>query len=352
MTLKSVELSRLTVFSEAELRISKQLNVIVGENGAGKTHILKLIYAVIASSWEERRRPGASSPTKTGLQTRIAGKLVGVFRPETLGRLATRRQGNTRCDVTLSFVDTTLDIRFGFATRSTSEVAIAQLPTRFVDSAPAYLPTRELLTIYPNFVSLYDTRFLEFEETWRDTCSLLGTPLQRGQKEARINELARPLEEAMGGSIQLDARSGRFYLLSTSGRMEVPLVAEGMRKLGMIARLIATGTLLDNGYLFWDEPEANLNPKLIRRVAKTIVALSRNGIQVFIATHSLFLMRELEILLATPENKKIRPKFFGLHPSHDGVIVQQGRDISSIGDIASLDEELQQSDRFFEVENQ
>ena len=29
----------------------------------------------------------------------------------------------------------------------------------------------------------------------------------------------------------------------------------------MIARLIATGSLIGTGSLFWDEPEANLNPE-------------------------------------------------------------------------------------------
>jgi hypothetical protein len=74
----------------------------------------------------------------------------------------------------------------------------------------------------------------------------------------------------MDGSIELD-QNGRFFLKTTYGRLEMPLVAEGLRKLGMIAHLIANGTLLENGYLFWDEPEANLNPTLIRRIASTIV---------------------------------------------------------------------------------
>lgn len=42
-------------------------------------------------------------------------------------------------------------------------------PKARVDAAPAYLPTRELLTIYPGFVSVYENHYLEFEETWRDT---------------------------------------------------------------------------------------------------------------------------------------------------------------------------------------
>lgn len=89
----------------------------------------------------------------------------------------------------------------------------------------------------------------------------------------------------MGGAIILD-KNGRFYLKNESGRFEMPLVAEGQRKLAMLARLIATGVLLDRGFLFWDEPEANLNPLLIKQVARSIVSLSQAGIQVFIATHS------------------------------------------------------------------
>jgi AAA domain, putative AbiEii toxin, Type IV TA system len=183
---------------------------------------------------------------------------------------------------------------------------------------------------------------LEFEETWRDTCLLLGAPLKRGAKEKNVAQLLAPLEEAMGGSIELD-KNGRFYLNGATGRMEMPLVAEGLRKLGMVARLIAAGALLDKGYLFWDEPEANLNPRIIKRVAKCIVELSHSGIQVVVATHSLFLLRELEMLL---EERPTGARFFGLHASADGVSVMQGTSVEDMGDIAALDEELEQSDRF------
>ncbi len=352
--LRSVDISNLTVFPEATLTLSRALNVIVGENGAGKTHLLKVIYSVVAASFEERRRVGAASgPTKAGLQTKIADKLVGVFGPETLGRLARRRQGRERCDIRVSFIEATQNIGFVFATNSKSEVTMTEMPSSLVDVSPAYIPTRELLSIFPGFVSLYDGHYLEFEETWRDTCVLLGAPLQRGPRESRVTDLLDPLQSAMGGPIQLD-RNGRFYLVTNSGRMEMPLVAEGVRKLGMVARLIATGALLDGGYLFWDEPEANLNPKLIRCIASTILAISKNGIQVFIATHSLFLLRELEILVASetiPRSRSSRPKFFGLHSSSTGVQVEQGYDVASIGDISALDEELSQSDRFIEVES-
>ncbi|MFT8420813.1 MAG: AAA family ATPase [Gluconacetobacter sp.] len=346
--IKTLSIKNLTVFASAEMNFSRRLNVIVGENGTGKTHLLKLLYAVAAVSTEERRKPISLVPTKSVMQSRLAEKLVSVFRPETLGRLARRRQGRERCDIAISFKEKKLNIEFSFATNSKSEVSIDKLQEIWGSTSAAYIPTRELLSIFPNFVSIYDGHYLEFEETWRDTCVLLGAPLQKGPRETRIRELLAPLEEIMGGAIELD-RNGRFYLKTVSGRMEIPLVAEGLRKLGMIARLIATGTLLGNGYLFWDEPEANLNPRIIKKIARTILDLSANGIQVFIATHSLFLLRELEILLSTPEYSSVSPRYFGLQNKGEGVEVEQGSSLEDIGDITSLDEELQQSDRFLEI---
>lgn len=348
--LKNMHIKNLTVFSDVELKFGRDLNVIVGENGAGKTHLLKMAYCAMATSWEEGRKPNVSSPTKTVLQSRLADKLVNVFRPEALGRLAKRKQGRERCDIQLNYFEPALDIAFSFATNSKSEVSINTLPEKWLDVAPAYLPTRELLTIYPNFVAIYEGHYLEFEETWRDTCLLLGTPLQKGPTQTRIRALLKPLEEAMQGSIELD-KNGRFYLNNGSGRMEMPLVAEGLRKLGMLSRLIATGALLNKGCLFWDEPEANLNPRLIRQLASTIVELSCGGIQVFIATHSLFLLREIEIVLATRTSRQPDTQFFGLHADADSVSVMQGPSIDDIGDIAALDESLLQSDRYLELVN-
>ncbi|WP_241108539.1 AAA family ATPase [Pseudomonas sp. MPFS] len=346
--LKRLHIKNFTVFEEADLQFSKQLNVIVGENGSGKTHLLKLAYAGLATSSEERNRLNAASvePTKSVLQLRMADKLVGVFRPESLGRLARRKRGRERCDVKFFFDKSEYDLAFSFATNSKTEVSVEHLPKCWLKATPTYLPTRELLSIYPNFLAVYENHYLEFEETWRDTCRLLGGLLRKGPTEDRIRELLGPLETAMQGSIELD-KNGRFYLRNASGRMEIPLVAEGLRKLGMLARLISTGALLHQGYLFWDEPEANLNPRLIKQVAKTIVDLSASGIQIFIATHSLFLLRELEILLS---EKPQEAAFFGLHSSDGGITVQQGGSLEDIGDITALEESLQQSDRYLALE--
>ncbi len=342
-------LSNFTVFQMADIHFSPSLNVIVGENGAGKTHILKLVYAILAVNSPAPGKAAPTPPAKAQLQTRLADKLTNVFRAESLGRLARRQPGTQRCDVRLSMTHSNMGTDFTFSTRSKSEVTLTRAGAEWLDVSPAYIPTRELLTIYPNFVSLYDRSVVEFDETWRDTCLLLGLPPRRGPRPARVNDLIAPLEQAMGGSIEYD-QIGRFYLRTKAGRMEMPLVAEGLRKLGMIAQLVATSALLDNGFLFWDEPEANLNPVLIVKVARTILDLCKLGIQIFIATHSLFLLREFAILIERPEYRDLRPQFISLSPGSEGISIQQGSSLEEIDRLAALDEELTQSERYNELE--
>lgn len=347
--LKSLQIENLTVFPDAEFKFGKNLNIIIGENGSGKSHILKVAYAAIAVSAARGKDGGTEVSSKAQLQPALADKLQAVFRPDGLWRLVRRRLGRSKCRLKYVFNTEKLNLTFAFSTVARTEVKLETTPTMRVAKLPVFLPTRELLTISPGFVSLYETTQLQFEETWRDTCILLGAPLAKGPREHKIKELLVPIEAAMGGSVELD-KSGRFYLKVASGSMEMHLVAEGLRKLAMVARLIATGSLLDKGYLFWDEPESNLNPKIIKTVARTILQIAASGIQVFVATHSLFLLRELHILQKR-EFKKLETRCFGLHIGEDGAVsVQQGTTMDEVGSIAALDEDLQQSERYIDTE--
>ena len=344
--LKSLHLKNFTVFPDANLEFGRHLNVIIGENGLGKTHILKVAYCLQSVSATGFKETGSGNPTKAFLQTAVAKKLRGVFRPDELGRLARRQSGRNRAEVALHCDEKKLDLSFSLNTASKSEVVIDGTPSAWCDKVPIYLPTREMLTIYTGFVSLYETAHIPFEETWRDLAILLGAPLAKGAREKKVRKLLEPLEVAMGGQIVLEG--DKFYLVSKSGEIEMHLVAEGMRKLAMLARLIATGSLLDKGTLFWDEPEANLNPKLVKLVARTILELAAQGIQVFVASHSLFLLRELFILQQT-EFKQLDTRCFGLHESKGGVSVRQGSTMDEVGEIAALDEDLLQSERYMDL---
>ena len=50
MPLTRIEAENFTVFEDITIQFSKGLNVLVGENGMGKTHIMKLAYAACQAS--------------------------------------------------------------------------------------------------------------------------------------------------------------------------------------------------------------------------------------------------------------------------------------------------------------
>ncbi|WP_066457091.1 AAA family ATPase [Castellaniella caeni] len=341
--LKQASFANFTCLPDSVWHFSPGLNIIVGENGVGKSHVLKALYALLKVQKDN------AEPSKASLEKAYAEKLVAVLRPESLGRLAKRRQGRARCEIALEFKDHSHNCSINFATNAKTQVDIFTAPSKTLHQAPAFFPTRELVTLCPWFLSLYDNYHLEFEETWRDTVSLLGGPSIKGPREKEISHLLAPLEDVMGGKVVVDSQSGRFYLhVPGEGRLEMPLIAEGLRKLAMLARLISTGVLLDQGYLFWDEPEANLNPRIVKTVAASIVAIARAGVQVFISTHSLFLLRELEML--QPRHPQVPCRWFALAAHANGVTLEQSDHVDGLETLVSLDEELSQSDRFLQLE--
>ena len=350
--LRSLHLKNMKVFQKARFDLSPGLNVVVGENGSGKTHFLKSANCIASCLAANGKRQSAGAhPSKSGLQADLAEKIIGVFRPESLGRIVHKGKGRERCHVEAGFDESSLDLAFSLAPQSKSEVSLEKAPASWGQTDPVYLPTREILTLYPNFLSLYEKKYLEFPETYRDLCIHLGSPLERQEHISPRKKLLASLEQTMGGSITLE-KNGRFYFKPPGqAQLEVPLVAEGIRKLAMLAQLVAAGVIQKKGMLFWDEPDSSLNPKLIARVARFIMEMAGAGVQVFLSTHSLFLLRELEILHNSNEYQSTPARFFALHLEKQGLQVQQGVSMDDLAPIAALDEELSQSDRFLELDS-
>ena len=88
---------------------------------------------------------------------------------------------------------------------------------------------------------------------------------------------------------------------SRQGKIEFTLLAEGIRKIGLLHLLIHNGTLAGDSVLFWDEPETNLNPKLFKPVIELLLTLQRQGAQIFIATHDYVILKELDLQMQ-PDN--------------------------------------------------
>ena len=47
--------------------------------------------------------------------------------------------------------------------------------------------------------------------------------------------------------------------------------------------------------LFWDDPEANINPKYISVIAELLLELQRDGVHIVISTHDYMLAKYFEV---------------------------------------------------------
>lgn len=125
-------------------------------------------------------------------------------------------------------------------------------------------------------------------------------PGLRGPVEGRRKGVLKALQAAVEGKVTV--RNEEFFLRDRHGNLEFTLLAEGVRKLGLLWLLVRNGTLLNGSVLFWDELETNLNPRVVGVVIDILLQLQRMGVQVLIATHDYAILKELELLMRADDS--------------------------------------------------
>lgn len=281
MPLTRVELERFTAFSHMKLDLSPGINVLVGANGTGKTHLMKVCYA--ACDVSKSRVP-------------FAEKLVRVMLPSSgaPGRLVERRRGNSRGTVEVRRGDMKLAATFTRLSRRLSsgyDMDAERWASEPMESV--YIPVKEMLANAPGFLALYAGREIHFEEVYADILHRAYLPRLRGPTDRGRRRLLATLRRAIGGRVTVS--NEEFFLNNQNGNLEFTLLAEGIRKLGLLWLLIQNGVLRDSSALFWDEPETNMNPSLIGTLMDFLLELQRGGVQVFIATHNYVVLKELDL---------------------------------------------------------
>ena len=115
MRLTRLRLRNFTAFSDLDLEFGGGIEVFVGANGAGKTHLMKVGYAAC-----DVARSGGD----------FAEKLVRVFLPSgrSLGRLVRRRRGINSAEVAAGNGAQTLRTRFSTRTRKAEAPGRDQRP--------------------------------------------------------------------------------------------------------------------------------------------------------------------------------------------------------------------------------
>lgn len=325
MKLTDLKLRNFTVFENADFAFAPGINVFIGENATGKSHLLKTIYALLDAA----RSASGQNPDEV-----VKSRLASVFLPDRkdVGRLV-----RVRTEGTCTFA---IKSDRGETHASLNEHGDVGLTLHRWDPMPpaVYLPSRDVLAMYEGFAPLYKSTELSFDQTYYDLCIALQRQSKRGEAKGPADELAAPLLALLGGSVELDGP--RFYVDLGDAPREAHLVAEGLRKIATLAHLAGNGSIEQGSVLLWDEPETNLNPRLLAKLAGALRGLAARGVQIFLSTHDFLLSHKLSQAAEHRALPDVEVRFFSLHRESpaDGVEVEAAATLAEIQHNSILDE--------------
>jgi len=334
--IESLSLKNFTVFGDLKIDFSPKVNVIIGENGTGKTHLLKAAYALCSGNNVFKGKSGVGNDE---VEAALASKLVRLFMPmdDKLGKL--RRHGVTENAQLKACFASDKKVAISFHTNSKSVTIQESANYEQYGYEPIFIPTKEVLSLINGIAAKNaDQKTLKviFDDTYLDLCSsLLRTgdydSAERLDIDPRFGTVFPALTNAIGGKYEFT--NGHFYF--RHGKYEERRVkqqhkygdktetifkpiagfalsnnmtAEGFRKIGILQQLL-TNKSLNPGVscpLFWDEPEANMNPKLMQLFVQCLLGLARNGQQIILATHDYVLIKWFDLLMDKDKEDHVR----------------------------------------------
>lgn len=300
MNIKKIFIKNITVFEDFELNFDKGVNVIIGENGTGKTHLLKFIYALTQFIDKE-------GDTKI----EIAKEFFNT-EPSNLVK-------NNKEDAELGIIyneDQKLTYRLNKDTES-KKYKESIIFSEDTNSKALFIPAKDMISHSKGFLALNNKFNLPFDKTYIDIITNAELPEAKQISKIHQNILDK-LSKAIGGTVVYE--NDTFYIIkSDNKKIEFSLEAEGFRKLGLLYKLIRNGLIEKDTILLWDEPESNINPELIPLLVDILLDLQKEGIQIFIATHSYNLAKYFEV------KKNDNVIFHNLYKTENGVKAQSDK---------------------------
>jgi AAA15 family ATPase/GTPase len=296
--IEKLQLKKFTVFEDFGISFSPGINIFIGENGTGKTHLLKLLYLFTFDLEED---------FGMRLFTEIfSNELVDAIRNKDKGQRAVM-------SATIDGVTETVDVEMW-------PIQGKRVPSMGgkVDVVPkkpdaVFIPAKEMLSHSKGLLALDRERSLPFDKTLIDIVA--KAQLGKAKKPSPVVEkLMEKLSQVIGGKVVFE--QDVFYIKKETGlKVKFSMEAEGLRKLGLLWKLLENDLLTQGTVLLWDEPDGNVNPAKIPVIVETLLELQRNGVQIFIATHDYVLAKYFEVR-RKPTDKVM---FYSLYNSPRGV---------------------------------
>lgn len=315
MKIQKLKLKNYTVFEEQTFEFDNGINIFIGENGTGKTHIIKLLYSACQAA-----SPKVSFPHK----------IVGTMLPDDykLSRLVTRKNGNHGAYVAVTAFSSKSESNRILSAEFSNKTKKFEADVKgeenwekdFNGISSIFIPAKEILSNSYNLIAAVDKNNVKFDDTYVDIINSAKVDISVGRNSQEREKRLSKIEEIINGRVEYDDKKDEFYLKKGNSKLEFNLVAEGIRKMALLWQLVKNGTLEKGSVLFWDEPEANINPKYISIIVELLLELQRDGVQIFISTHDYMLAKYFEV--RKKENDSVL--FHSLDRGENGIVVSSG----------------------------
>ncbi|MEQ1600517.1 MAG: ATP-binding protein [Methylophilaceae bacterium] len=296
--LKDFDIENFGPIKNIAVKNLQNINLILGKNGSGKTFLLKILYSTIKSQEEFGR-----GDDKRDFAEVLADKLYWTFQAEKLGDLVARGVGN-RLKVSVSMSDNTF-LAYEFGQDTTKKIAPIHnnLPKRSYNSI--FLPPKEVLTLEKVILksALQDKAF-GFDATYADLALALRNPTMRGRNYDAFMKSRQLLEKMFEGRVEFDSGSDKWIYKQGTSKFSIMTTAEGVKKIAILDTLLGNRYLTPESVIFIDEPESALHPSAIVKLMDILELLAKSGIQIFIASHSYYVVKKL-FLIAQKEKISI-----------------------------------------------
>ncbi len=291
-----VHLKNFAAFSDFHWSEHGQINVVVGENDTGKSHLLKVLYAIAKTVEMNAARNAGTS--RVDAQIAFTGKLRWTFQPQSLDALITNGETSLRVEALLAGKAYSCAFQRTLPKQGTKRILVTGFSRQpGTNTSAIFLPPKEVLTIFAAIeISRGKYEIYGFDDTYYDLLKLLRVPPTQGDIFPELLTIADGLDEFVGGQIVRKGISDEFLFQRGDQTYTMPQTADGIKKIGILTNLIKNRSLTKGTILFLDEPETNLHPRAISVFTEMLFSLAQAGVQIYLATHSYFVLKKLEIL--------------------------------------------------------
>lgn len=295
----SIDIKNLGRISAINCDFAPGLNLIIGENGAGKTFLLKALYASIRTTEEYRRGDDIRNANDI-----LAEKLRWTFQTDKLGDIV--KKG---CDQPLSVKIDMNDssINYSFSKDANNSMKKFHNTISRTDFNSVFIPAKEVLSLYNIILRSREMdRSFGFDDTYYDLAKALRVAPRRGKNYYVFADSRTKLKDIVAGKVDFDDSTNKWYYKSGKAKFSIGATSEGVKKIAILDRLLANGYVDKDSIIFIDELESALHPKAISEFIDMLYDISKSlGIQIFIASHSYFVIKKL-YLIAQENNESIK----------------------------------------------